>query len=258
MASPPCGPDVKRGTDISVSPGKFAQCLKSSRKDRHASLLYSQDRCLMRGPQSEFTTRDATHNDVRLVARLHREAFPRHNLTALGNRFLRSYYRLIVQQPDGILLLCIEPKDGQAIGFCAGVADATRFYSLLSTRKWRLALSVSPFALLRPRMLTSLLAARQWVTDQSHQSASHCELVSIGVHPDFRGVGSGRFLVEAFIAAAKSVGASCIILTTDASGNDGVRNLYEAVGFSADGVFMRGPGRAMVKYRYVLRSELDH
>jgi ribosomal protein S18 acetylase RimI-like enzyme len=194
--------------------------------------------------------RAATPEDVAPIVQIHRRAFPGFFLTHLGAPFLRAYYRLVLDQPGGILLVAEE--SGAVVGFIAGFLDPRAFYRTMRERKWRLLPAVAAGLLgapwLLPRVVASVLRVSRRGNEAVPRGPTSCELASLAVVPRAGGRGIGRSLVAAFMAEAARRGASEVHLTTDAEGNDRVNAFYESLGFHRSRQFVAFGARKMNEY----------
>ena len=71
---------------------------------------------------------------------------------------------------------------------------------------------------------------------------------SIAVAPEAGGSGLGKALLRAFLEQAWLTDAQCVILTTDADGNEAANALYQKVGFQHTRRFLQRQGRWMNEY----------
>ena len=201
--------------------------------------------------------RDACERDLEGVVLVHLRSFAGFFLSRLGAGFLREYYRLILNNDGGVLVVAAE--QGEPVGFAAGYASPVSFHSELKRRRLSFALAALPALLKDPGVLRRLwLDYRQVHRLSTPESGGESgELSSIGVLPTESGRGIGHSLLEAFISRMEGKGVSGITLTTDAEGNDGVNAFYRKAGFSLARSFTQGDGRRMNEYRLELpRSPL--
>ena len=197
-------------------------------------------------------TRPASSRDLAAIAAAHRAAFPDFYLTQLGTPFLVAYYRAVLAYPRGVLL--VSEGAGGVEGFVAGFFAPSAFYAFLQRRQVRLALAMLPALVTHPRLVTRALMNRRRVAAAAEEQggvATTVELSSIGVRPGAAGRGTGRVLLEAFRSAAAAGGASSVILTTDADGNDAVNRFYEQAGFRLARAFEAVPGRMMNEFVWI-------
>ena len=201
--------------------------------------------------------RDACEGDLEGVVRVHLSSFTGFFLSRLGTGFLREYYRLILNNAGGILVVALE--QGKTVGFAAGYASPASFHSALKERRLSFALAALPALLKDPGILRRLWLDYRQVQRLSlpETGGGEGELSSLGVLPTESGRGIGHSLLEAFISRMEGKGVSGITLTTDAEGNDGVNAFYRKAGFSLARSFTQGDGRRMNEYRLGLpRSDL--
>jgi ribosomal protein S18 acetylase RimI-like enzyme len=198
--------------------------------------------------------RRARSGDLRSVVRIHRQAFGGFFLTELGPLFLMKYYRLVLERPDGILIVAVEGSD--VAGFVAGFASPAGFYGEMKKRKFSFALASIPALLRSPGIMRRLLLDFREVKNSAdpgpEQEPGRGELSSIGVAPQWSGHGVGRGLLTAFMARAGEFGLNAVTLTTDADNNEAVNEFYRKAGFCLLRTFTRGNRRRMNAYRMVI------
>lgn len=191
--------------------------------------------------------RPATANDLSGIITIHQKAFGDFFLTRLGGQFLHAYYSLVLDYGSGILLIYKGRNELQ--GFASGFVNPAEFYRLMWSRKLTLALPVVSALLRYPslsrRVVFGIRRVHGGGLDYPPRS---CELSSIAVAPNGTGNGLGKALVRAFLAKARSLGAGCVHLTTDADGNDSINLFYRSVGFNHTRRFLQGGGRWMNEY----------
>jgi ribosomal protein S18 acetylase RimI-like enzyme len=182
------------------------------------------------------------------VVAVHLEAFPGFFMTQLGPRFLREYYRCVVEYPRGILLT--EDSGGDCLGFVAGFVDPASFYRELRHYRVRLGLAACVGLVMRPRRLATLLAnyRRAGGAAQQPPDVRAAELSSLAVAPNAAGKGVGSRLVHAFIEAVVALGADRVRLTTGAHDNDAVNTFYQRLGFTCVRAFEARRGRVLNEY----------
>lgn len=182
------------------------------------------------------------------IVAVHREAFPGFFMTQLGRRFLREYYRCVVESTRGILLT--EYRGDECIGFVAGFIDPPAFYKELRRRRAQLGLAAFVGIVTRPWRLRTLFANYDRAGQSARQpsDARTAELSSLAVMPAAKGQGVGSRLVNAFIEAAGALGADRVTLTTDTRGNDAVNTFYQRLGFTHARTFEARRGRELNEY----------
>lgn len=186
------------------------------------------------------------------IVAIHLQAFRTFFLSALGARFLREYYLTIASYEKGILLAA--SPDGICVGFAAGFLNPPEFYRHLRGRRMRLGVAALLGVAMEPRRLPLVLANYRRVREVNRRRPDPCtaELSSLAVLPGATGRGVGSQLVEQFCASARSMGATRVILTTDAEGNEGVNRFYQANGFSRGRCYEVRPGRWLNEYARLL------
>ena len=188
-----------------------------------------------------------TAADLRDVARLHAEAFPRFFLSGLGSRTLREMYAGMLADRTGITI--VAETDGRVIGFAAGTTDAHSYYRRLFVRRWwRFAIAMIPALLRHPSLVARLLWRVRAATSGSGR-AGEAALLSLAVDPAAGGRGVGRLLVRAFLDAVRSGdGLRRVSLTTDAAENDRVEAFYKSLGFTLHASYSTPENRLMHEY----------
>lgn len=203
--------------------------------------------------------RPAHPADLPAIVGVHAQAFAGFFLTRLGPRFLERYYRLVLEQPGGMLWVAVHR--GQAVGFVAGFASPPRFYAALKRRRISFALAVLPALLRSPGLLRRLWLDFHDVRDHAQPVAvpgpGAAELSSLGVADGWSGQGIGSGLLKAFVLQARELSVSSISLTTDADGNEAVNGFYRQAGFRPVRTFTQGDGRRMNEYLLEISSPLS-
>src|SRR5690606_7881749 len=91
------------------------------------------------GPERPPAIRPARPEDLGAIARLHVAAFPGAFLSLLGERFLRRYYRLVLESLHGRLLVAADDGAAEPLaGFVAGTLDPAAFRGVLRSAKLEL------------------------------------------------------------------------------------------------------------------------
>ncbi|MFN4034308.1 MAG: GNAT family N-acetyltransferase [Fimbriimonadales bacterium] len=199
-----------------------------------------------------LTLRPVSERDLEAIVRVHQQAFKGFLMTELGPRFLRGYYRAVLEYAQPIFL--VAEREGQLLGFVAGFANPPRFYAHLRQRKLALAGAAASHLLWRPRLWRRALSSLRRAENLSIESdAPHlAELASLAVAPNTQGRGVGKQLVQAFVSAAQQLGMREVALTTDAHDNDAVNAFYQKLGFVCTRQFWHTPQRLMNEYRLMI------
>ena len=190
------------------------------------------------------------------IVSVHLAAFPGFFMAQLGPRFLREYYRCVLDYPRGILLT--EEGEEGCIGFVAGFLDPPSFYGELKRRRVRLGLAACAGIVTRPQRLVTLLANYHLARGRAQDAhvPGTAELSSLAVRPDSAGRGVGSRLVKRFLTAAGSMGAARVALTTDADRNDAVNSFYRRLGFTCSRTFEARRGRMLNEYVIQIGKDL--
>lgn len=192
--------------------------------------------------------RKAIPADIPDIVRIHMESFPGFFLTFLGAGFLTLFYRGVLEDPEGVLL--VAEGAGGPEAFVAGVLHQSGFYRrLLERRKWSFAAAALKSVLRRPAVAPRLMRALRR-PEESREAAAEACLMSLSVGPEAQGRGLGRQLVAAFCQEAQGRGSGRISLTTDRDDNARVNRFYESCGFRVARSYETLERRAMNEYLY--------
>lgn len=180
---------------------------------------------LVAGPD-ERTRRPATEQDVPFTAALQARALEHGFFVGLGPRFLRAYHRTFLDSPYAVAL--VAEVAGQPVGMLLGTLDPSAHRRwVLRRRGVSLLLLGIPAMLGRPIVagrflrtrLTRYLAAWRRHRKAREPSSGRLDrppavLSHVAVLPGARGTGSGRGLVDAFVAHAAVHGTRRVVLAT--------------------------------------------
>ncbi|MGH7721176.1 MAG: GNAT family N-acetyltransferase [Gemmatimonadaceae bacterium] len=189
-----------------------------------------------------LNVRDIALADLGTVARIHRDAFPRSALGALGSEAVRRYYHWQLVGPHDALALGALLDDA-LVGFCfagvfrgalSGFVRANRAFLIWSVvrRPWLL---TSP--LLRERVRLAVRSGRppsgRVVADRGvpREGDGSFGVLSIAVDPRFSGRGIGTTLMDGAEGAARSRGFASMSLTVEPHNEQAVR-FYEHLGWT--------------------------
>lgn len=193
-------------------------------------------------------------HQIDAVASVHSASFPNFFLTFLGVKFISLFYLGVYNSPDGISFVYID-DDRNLCGFIVGASNPRGFYSRMLKRDWwRFALVSLTSLVKRPSISIRLVRAifHPLANPIGNDVAG---LFSIGVSPQFQGVGAGRKLIEAFLDESKRRGCKKVFLTTDGNDNDLVNAFYVKCGFSLRRTFVTPEGRKMNEYWFDFSEE---
>ncbi len=176
--------------------------------------------------------RRATQIVIDTIVDIHKHAFAGFFLTQLGDRFLRLYYKNILNFDGGILLIA-ERQSSYPLGFVAGFSDASEFYQRLKRQRFAIARAIAISLLRSPSLLRRLFASASLAEERidAQDDNLKVELSSIAVGAEGSGSGVGGQLLGEFCKAVALGGAKAVILTTDAVDNDAVNDFYTRAGF---------------------------
>jgi glycosyltransferase involved in cell wall biosynthesis/ribosomal protein S18 acetylase RimI-like enzyme len=170
--------------------------------------------------------RPATRADAGQIARLHRQALPDSFLPQLGDRFLRTMYRALVGDPQGVTLVA-EGAQGM-VGFAGGTASVDAFY-----RSFRRRYGVAAGIAAAPRMLRSDIRRRLRETASYPDRTANlpaAEILAIAVDGNHASQGIGTALAQDLLAGLSARGADEVRVTAAATNATATR-FYERLGF---------------------------
>jgi ribosomal protein S18 acetylase RimI-like enzyme len=205
------------------------------------------------------TTRPGRPEDARRVAELHAGQITTGFLSLLGPRFLTRLYRRMARSPHAFVLVA-EPSGGQApagtqakrtqatpgrdpvgpretggtggtgevVGFVAGATDLTALYRSFLVRD-----GVPAALVVAPRLVLSWRRALETLRhgQGGAGTARGAELLAIAVDPAATGRGTGRQLVDGFLAEVVARGIETAYVVVGAT-NERAVALYRRAGFA--------------------------
>ncbi len=174
-------------------------------------------------PQSGPVLRVGTEDDATDVARLHGRQIGEGFLSSLGPSFLRLLYRRIARTPDSFLLVVADGD--RPVGFVAGTSDVRGLYRSFVLRDGAAVVLTSA-----PRLLRSWRSVFETLGHGGTESAAGAELLAIAVDPSHQSHGTGRLLVEGFLAElhSRAIDSAHVVVAAD---NRRAIALYERCGF---------------------------
>ena len=185
--------------------------------------------------------------DINSIVAIHEAAFESFFLTSLGPYFLNELYNCIVEDCSSIALVAVDESE-KIIGFVAGTTEPQGFYSRILKKRWKHFLIKSlPSLISRPAIIGRLIRAVNKPKDYI-ASSGDCELMSIAVLPENKGIGIGKILEKEFVDIAKFKKSRMIILSTDAEENEPVNHFYISCGYSLKETYITKEGRKMNRY----------
>ena len=184
--------------------------------------------------------------EYKILASIHKKAFPDFFLTTLGVNFLKDYYKASLTSINSISIGAVDDKRN-IVGFAVGSIKSKGYHKnllfenffLFTTRAIILILT-KPLAIIR--LIKNL--------DKNHTSeddGNYSELLSIGILPELKGSGIGKELLFSFEKEVKIRGGNKIALTTDFENNERVIAFYEKCGYQKFYSFTTFPSRKMYK-----------
>ncbi len=114
----------------------------------------------------------AKNSDINSLAEIHFNAGktqPDGFMFKLGVPFLKSYYKLLLNERNSVILLA-EDSDGIVCGFCAGTLSAEEHIVNMNRHKIRLAFSLIPSLIKCPKLIYEILARNKFVKSKGESS----------------------------------------------------------------------------------------
>nr|WP_232523432.1 glycosyltransferase family 4 protein [Nocardioides sp. MAH-18] len=184
--------------------------------------------------------------DVRAAAALHRRAFPSFFLSALGEPFLREFYRGFLDD-DTAVTAVVADAGGDLLGIVVGTTAPAGFFGRLLRRQLvGFAIASARAALRRPSSVVRLVRGVLYRGEESGEGAL---LSSICVDPAAQGRGVGGLLLGRWTEEASSRGATAAHLSTDADRNAEVNRFYRSHGWELRHEHTTREGRRMNVYQ---------
>jgi ribosomal protein S18 acetylase RimI-like enzyme len=188
----------------------------------------------------------ATKKHIKQLVEVHLSSFKGFFLSFLGKRFLTLYYNLLLKDSNGIAFVCIH--DDTVIGFVTGFIDPVNYYKRLLRGHWyKFGFASVPSIIYKPYSILRLVRAVN-KPFEIPQENNICELSSIGILPDYQGVGIGSQLLTEFIKEIKKRGVKDIFLTTDTLNNEGINSFYKKRGFKIRKTYETPEGRLLNEF----------
>lgn len=202
------------------------------------------------GRKEGVAVRAASTLDLPFAARLHEAELADGFFAALGRRFLRSYYRMFLLSPHGVVL--VAEHEAGPVGILAGTTDdVSHFRWVTRSYWWRLAIVGATALVVRPRLLWRFARTRlrrylrgalrlRRVTGDATASEKlgaprvTATLTHIAVMPEIRGLGIGGALTDRYHQLAAATGAERLVASTR-SDEHGATGFYRTLGWELAG-----------------------
>lgn len=180
--------------------------------------------------------RPAREGDLAALARLHRETMPVGFMSTLGERFLRRFYRALLEH-RGAVVLVAEEREGPVIGFAAATVSMAGFWREFCRRHGLAAAAAATHMLLRPGGLRGL---RESVRYAGMTSGASAEYISMGIARPWRRRGIAQTLTDQVLSALGRLGARRVRVMIADENEESIRH------FTATGLPIRPAGQVMV------------
>ncbi len=185
--------------------------------------------------ESLLNIRKAIKSDVDQIVSVHRKVFSGFYLDRMGSAFLKIYYECALAN-SGVISFIATDKSGVIVGFVLGFKFPKSFYKEFKSAKSKLFLPITIAILRSPSLLIPTISNILKVDKNSttDNNDSYTELVSIGVLPNSKGIGSQ--LLTKFIHIADLSDSKEIRLTTNRDDNHKANQFYLKHGFENKGI----------------------
>lgn len=193
--------------------------------------------------------RKASKTDNKYLAQLHISVFPGFFLSTLGEKFLTTYYKVVLRHPETICLFA-EDDNANICGYVLGRINAKGYLKrIVKSAPWVFIWEAIKLFFTRPRALFRLINNLDKKRDDSkvRDEQDYAEIGLIGVLPQYKGQGIGHQLFNEFVEILKNNGVEKISLTTDADDNVNTLTAYKAWGFEVYYTFVSYPNRNMFR-----------
>jgi ribosomal protein S18 acetylase RimI-like enzyme len=189
-------------------------------------------------------------DDVAGAASLHCRVFPDYFLTHMGQRFVERFYLEFVDQARNYGLVAI--SDGELVGAVVGTLDYEGFFNCFYRQHFlRTAMTllgrflvdpyirrnlVSRIAHVRQALRSVAARGRQTIpaSEEPAVDQAPAHLLSVGVHPDWRGSGLAEELVDRYCDALWRDGWERVSLSVRPDNQRAVA-FYEKTGWQRSG-----------------------
>ena len=182
---------------------------------------------------------------------------PESFLPTLGRVFLARYHRILIAEPNSIVL-CLQDLNGRVVGFASGTSAMEEHMAALSRNRVALVLSAIPAITRRPSTL--------WAMYKRFRAARHCKgeegfILGAGPRLEYWGCIEGAVapaealdLIRAWLAIFWRLGGHSVSCEVDHS-NDRVLRIHKAFGAKVERKFITGDGRERFILKYDLNEE---
>ncbi len=193
------------------------------------------------------TVASAGREDLEGIASCHEAAFPGEFLTLLGSGFLRTFYRFYIDDPDGICMMAIDRKNKRVVGLVAGGKPELRAAFMRRHILRFISTSFCKFFIhcrVRHRLAEHFVGLLRKIVRKIHlvpqekyppapedPSGTWSNLLSVCTHPDYRGCGVGKMLMEAFRIESSRRGYRTMRLSVH-NDNDAAIAMYKKSGWT--------------------------
>ncbi|MDH4309805.1 MAG: GNAT family N-acetyltransferase, partial [Acidimicrobiia bacterium] len=180
----------------------------------------------LRAASGTVAIREAVAADAPFCARLHRRAIDTGFLSSLGDGFLTTLYRALIDDESSSVLVATD--ESGPVGFVAGTLDTGTFYSRFLRRfGFEAGLRAVP-RLLRPSAIRKVVETVRYGSGAEEEDGA--ELLSMAVIAERRGRGIAALLQDKLLDRLVALGAGGVRVVVG-SRNAGAIAAYRKAGF---------------------------
>lgn len=184
--------------------------------------------------------------DYKNVVKVHLSAFSDFFLTTLGEKFLETYYKSSLRNPETVAIGAYDEQE-KMIGFSIGCEHSLGFHKRLIFKNFFLFFYQGLILIFtKPRSILRLVKNFDKNANPI-DDGQYAELLSIGVDPFLKGSGIGKELISYFENELIKRNCKKVSLTTDALENESVIAFYKKNGYEIYYEFITYPNRKMYK-----------
>lgn len=187
-------------------------------------------------------------SEIKMVVKIHNDAFKDFFLTSLGDNFLTLYYTSLRKHPLGLLYGYYEADILK--GFCAATLQSSNFHKdLIKKNFFAFAQFGIKFLFTNVKILVRLLKNLSKNKNPSKviDNGKYAELLSIGIFSNMQGQGVGRKLIGELESIIKQNQINMLSLTTDFYSNEKTISFYTSLDYHIYYDFITFPNRRMYK-----------
>lgn len=201
----------------------------------------------------------AKPNDASQIAYVHlhiRDKYDQGFFAQVNKFFLNQYYKVMLEDPNEIVVCAEDSDTGRILGFCSGSLDASKQMATMRKNKFRFLLPLVSSALSNPSLIKSALdrfRSTKGESDNRYVSTVGPRLEYWGWLPDAQNGDSAVEMQEVLILLMKVLGAQKLFFEVDKV-NKKVLKFHKLNGAEEVSSFTLPDGRERVELFYNMES----